>query len=323
MSVERICQYEKCDNPVYGRADKKYCSDSHKVLANRKHSRKLTVNNSRKHPTQKTGTKAAGTSFTNNTIDVHRFFYYCNYNGLLEGKELNKHGWHQLNYKQFTTIIPTINSQLKLTKDTKLSIQFTKGENPTLALGITGHSWPSVEAMETDAYILTMILEQELNIQTDNLHREKMRTREAHIGRPDESVEEFQDPNNPDRVPNYKGKTTFNAGHWTESHPGDIQYERDVDSKRHKDFMDFIGNPVIDEPEPVARGAYEGLNLIRALSASINIQMKTQQNIEAYSIGLEKHLKAYDDLSEMAQAITASLGGGQKHKKHWKGRRRR
>ena len=259
------------------------------------------------NPKHKTPTKTPGTSPT--TIRVHRFLYYCNYKGNIKGQKIKKKGWYRLNYKDFKYILPIINVRLRLyeqyrwnetainrakVKGPQISIYFT---GTTIQIGIKHFSWPSVEDMEGDAYTLTGILEENLDIITDNLRYEKMRHAEGHIGRPDKAVESLQERG----IEHYKGKTTFNPGEWTDSHPKEIQYNRKIDSERDKEFNKFMEWPDYEEPEERARGAFEGLTFNRFLMAQqkqfnalVESGVQTQHTINAMGMILKNIYEKLD-----------------------------
>lgn len=249
---------------------------------------------------------------TRNTTKTHRFFYYCNYIGSIEGTPTNKKGTYRLTRKDFTSLLPILNKSLQLydhkrqnipaikrakLKGPKISILFTK-KNNTMALGIEHFSWSAInipdmginispkEAMDADARLMMAEIENHFEgLTLDNLHTPKIRRLEGHIELPDKNVEKLQKGG----LGNYRGQTTYNPGHFTLSRPGKLQTEREIDHERAAAYMDFFGNPEIEDPENVARGPYAGLDLSRYLTASIIIQNKTQEQIEQYAEALEQH----------------------------------
>lgn len=263
-------------------------------------------------PNQKTQPKTPGTSPT--PIRVHRFFYYCNYRGEIKGNPIKKKGWQRLTRKDFTYILPIINIRLRLyeqyrwnetaisragVKGPQVSIYFTK---TTIAMGIKYFSWPSVEDMYGDAYTLTGILEETFPITTDNLHYEKMRRAEGHIGVEDREVEKLQK----EGIHNFRGRTTYNPGHWTLSHPKEIQHERQVDSDRDREFNEFMDWPDYEEPEDRARAAFEGVNFKSFLMAQhkqfnalVESGVTTQQTMNAMGIIISK---MYDKLDKIEKS---------------------
>ena len=291
---------------------------------------------------QETNTITPGTNHTTIQNDrAHRFFYICNYIGSIEGTPTKKNGTYKLTYKDFKKLLPIINSRLHLHDESRwnkqaisraklkgpsISILFTK-KNKTMALGIEHFSWESIiipdmglnisakEAMDADAEIMMAEIENHFNegieldkdkLILDNLHTPKIRRLEGHFERPDKSVEELRKKG----ITNYRGKTTYNPAHFTKSHPGKIQTEREVDRERDKDYMDFFGNPIIEDKEDRCRVPYEGLNLGRYLTASIVIQNRTQEQIEQYAENLKEHrefvIEAKENVAEAKETNRAN-----------------
>lgn len=301
-------------------------------------------------PTTKTPSKTPPTNYTHNT---HRFFYYSNYNGKIEkGRKLNKKGWYELPYKHFKTILPLINSRLELgntdrwhlegikrnkTRGPTISIQFTdKGKH--MALGIKHFNWPTVEAMETDAYIMAQTIAAELselngnNIFIDNLRLEKKREIEGHITQPDKNVEKHQK----EGIGNFRGQM-YNPGFFTKSHKDNIQHERETDAERHRALNETLGEPEAGAPTDTVNMAYDSTEFKRFMGALMNGQYQSNESItkmaqatssvaeslEVYGAGLTQHMAVMEDLRGMAQAITKQLQGGYTKKHLWKGRRPR
>lgn len=288
---------------------------SRKCIERKRNNRNATVTPTVTRPPEETSPITPGTSNRNtieNILDTtnHRFFYYCNYKGdISKGKKLQKKGWYKLNYNDFKNILPAVNSNLQLhdktrwnteaihrskLKGPKISILIT---DTTIAFGVDHIDWPSVEAMEADAYTLSRILENELNIEVYNLRREKKRDIEAHVTQPDKNVEIHQE----EGIGNFRGEM-YNQGFFTLSHLGKIQHERETDAQRHAALNDFLGDPKTEGPEATSNMAYDSTEFRRHLGANTKLLTQLIQAHEIFATAMEQHHGMILDIREVAQS---------------------